>query len=73
MQQSFDESNHLDCIILMSYEIRSLRLSLSDVSNKLQSANHDANTVAQNHGIRYVVIFEGSVLLAKITSQSNWL
>ena len=45
----------------MAYEIWGLRLSLNDVNNKLHFANHDANTVACHHGIRYVVILEGSV------------
>ena len=65
MQQSFDESNHLNCIILMSYRIWSLRLSLSDVSNKLQFANHDANTVAHHHGICYVAILKALFSLQK--------
>ena len=42
----------------MSCQIWGLRLSLNDVNNKLHFANHDANTVAHHHGIRYVVILK---------------
>ena len=49
MHQSFDENNNLNCVVLMSYEIWSLRLSLNDISKKLQFANHDAKTVARHH------------------------
>ena len=55
--------NDLNCIrsLLMAYKIGGLWLSLNDVNNKLHFANHDANSVAHHHGIRYVVISEGSV------------